>query len=110
MEWTLIGLFTVSALLLIISILKSFQSSKAEQKAIDMVHISVMKEINEMQNSIRSLGLEMEVISKEAGIQLSPSEIILMREVLDLYKRNYSFESIAKEKQVPVSKIKQLLA
>jgi hypothetical protein len=110
MEWTLAGLFAVSALLLIISISKSFQASKAEHKRIDMAHISVMKEINDIQESIRNIELEIEVVMKESGIQLSPEELAFLREVLDLYKRNYSIESIAEKKQVTENEIKQLLA
>lgn len=110
MEWTLAGLFGVSALLLIISISKSFQASKAEHKRIDMAHISVMKEINDMQEAIRNIELEIEVVMKETGVQLSTQELIFMREVLDLYKRNYSIESIAEKKQVAESEIESLLA
>ncbi|WP_391559209.1 hypothetical protein [Robertmurraya sp.] len=110
MEWTLASLFMVSVLLLIFSNFKSFQASKEERKAIEMVHISVKKEILEVKDSIRNLGLQIEVISKEAGIQLSSDEIVFVLEVLDLYKRNYSFKSIAKEKQVPESEILKVLA
>ena len=110
MELTLACLFGVSALLLIISLLKNFRASKAEHKGIDMVHISVMKEINDLQESIRNIELDMEVVMNEAGIQLTPKEKLFMREVLDLYKRSYSMESIAEKKQVPVEEIRQLLA
>jgi hypothetical protein len=110
MVWTLAGLFVISALLLVISFSKLFQASKDEKKRIDMVHIEVMKEINEMQDSIRNIELDLEVVMKEAGIQLSLNEVVFMREVLDLYRRNYSIESIATKKQVPESEISQLLA
>jgi hypothetical protein len=110
MGLTLAVLFGASALLLILSIIKNFQASKAEHKRIDMAHISVMKEINDMQESIRNIELDIEVIMQEAGIQLSSKELVFMREVLDLYKRNYSIESIAEKKQVSESKVQQLLA
>jgi hypothetical protein len=110
MEWTLTGLFVLSALLLIFSLIKTYRESKAEQKRIDMVHVSVMKDINDMQSSIRNLEIDMEVIGKEAGVPLSADEKILMREVLDLYKRSYSIESIAEMKNVTVAEIKEMLA
>jgi hypothetical protein len=110
MIWTLAVLFVISALLLVISFSKLFQASKEEKKRIDMVHIEVMKEFNEMQDSIRNIELDLEVVMKEAGIQLSLKEVVFMREVLDLYRRNYSIESIATKKQVPESEISQLLA
>lgn len=110
MGWTLAGLFAISALLLAFSMIKSFQASKAEHKRIDMAHISVMKEINEIQDSIRNIELDLEVMMKESGMQLSTSEMVFMREILDLFKRNYSIESIAAKKQVPESDIRQFLA
>jgi F420-0:gamma-glutamyl ligase len=110
MEWTLAGLFGVSALLLIVSISRNIKTSKAEHKRIDLAHIEVMKEINDIQESIRNIELEMEVVMKEAGVQLSYEKLVFMREILDLYKRNYSIESIAEKKQVTESEIRQLLA
>jgi hypothetical protein len=110
MEWTLAGLFAVSTLLLVISIVKTNQTAKVNHNEVDMVHISMMKEINTIQDSIRDLELDMEVVMKEAGIKLSPEEKLFMREVIDLYRRNYSIENIAEQKQVPVSEIEQLLA
>ncbi|WP_108669097.1 hypothetical protein [Peribacillus acanthi] len=110
MGWTLTGLFLISAVLLVISLSKSFQASKENQKEVDLVHISLMKEINTLQESIRNIELDQEVMMKEAGIQLSNEEILYMREILDLYKRNYSIESIAAKKQVSESEIARLLA
>ncbi|XJZ28930.1 hypothetical protein ACF5W4_09145 [Bacillota bacterium Lsc_1132] len=110
MGWTLAGLFGISAILLILSIIKSLQASKEEQKRIDLAHIALVKDINDLQESIRNIELNMEVIMKEAGIQLSPNEIQIRREVLDLYKRGYSIESIAEKKQVSESEISQMLA
>lgn len=110
MGLTLIFLFIISALLLLFSISKTYQASRAEQKRIDMAHISVMKEINDMQESIRNIELDIEIAIKEAGIQLSSKELLFMREILDLHKRNYSIESIAEKTKEPVSEIKQLLS
>lgn len=109
MEWTLFGLFLLSALLLVFSIVKTYRDSKLEKKQIDLVHVSMMKEINSIQDSIRDIELDIEVVTKEAGIQLSVEEKLFMREVIDLYRRNYSIESIAEMKEVPVTEIEQLL-
>ena len=110
MEWTLTGLFILSAILLIISLLQAKHAAKETKNQIDIVHISNLKEMQAIQESIRNLELDLEVIAKEAGIQLSKEELVFMREILDLYKRNYSFASIAENKQVPESEIKRLLA
>jgi hypothetical protein len=110
MEWTLFGLFLLSALLLVFSIVKTYRDSKLEKKQIDLVHVSMMKEINSIQDSIRDIELDIEVVTKEAGIQLSAEEKLFMREVIDLYRRNYSIESIAEMKEVTVTEIEQLLS
>ena len=109
MEWTLAGLFAISAFLLVFSLVKTYRDSKAQHKEIDLVHVSLMKEINSIQDSIRDIELDIEVVMKEAGIQLSPDEKLLMREVIDLYRRNYSIESIAEKKQVTENEIEELL-
>jgi hypothetical protein len=110
MEWTLVGLLGVAAILLVVSLYHTRHASKVNHREIDLVHISIMKEINSIQDSIRHIELDFEVITKEAGIHLSPEKKILLREVLDLYKRNYSIESIAEKKQLTVSEIEQILA
>ncbi|MDR7078179.1 hypothetical protein J2Y03_003229 [Neobacillus niacini] len=110
MEWTLAGLFVISALLLVFSLVKTYRDSKTQHKEIDLVHVSLMKEINSIQDSIRDIELDIEVVMKEAGIQLSADEKLLMREVIDLYRRNYSIESIAEKKQVTENEIEELLA
>jgi len=110
MVWTLVVLFAISAILLIISILKSNRVAKEEHNQIDMIHISTMKEINALQESIRNFEIDMEVVTKEAGISLTSEEKRFKREILDLYKRNYSIESIAKMKEVTENEIEQLLA
>jgi hypothetical protein len=109
MEWTLFGLFLLSALLLVFSIVKTYRDSKLEKKQIDLIHVSMMKEINSIQDSIRDIELDIEVVIKESGIQLSADEKLFMREVIDLYRRNYSIESIAEKKEVPETEIEQLL-
>ncbi|WP_053368549.1 hypothetical protein [Bacillus sp. FJAT-27245] len=110
MEWTLAGLFVLSALLLIVSILRSTHAAKAQHNQIDQIHISIMEEINALQSSIRNIELDQEVFMKEAGIRLSSEERIFMREVLDLYERKYSIDSIAEMKNVDSGTIQNMLA
>ena len=110
MIWTLAGLFGISVILLVISIYRTSQASKAEHKQIDLIHISTMKEINAIQDSIRNIELDIEVVMREAGVQLTSEDKVFIREVLDLANRNYSTESIADMKQVSVEKIEQMLA
>lgn len=110
MEWTLTGLFAISAVMLIVSILKSTRAAKVQHNQIDQIHISLMEEINALQKSIRNIELDQEVLIKEAGLQLTSEEKLFMREVLDLYDRKYSIESIAEMKKVTPSTIQNMLA
>lgn len=109
MQLTLAVLFVISAVLLFVSIGKTVQASNAERKEIDLVHMSLMNEINAIHESLRNLELDIEIVTKEAGIQLPAKEKLFMREVLDLYNRKYSVASIAEKKQVSESEIEQLL-
>jgi hypothetical protein len=110
MEWTLIGLIGISALLLIVSIAMNRKAEKQKHKEIDLVHVAVMKDIKDVHEQIRNIELDIEIVTKEAGIQLSPEEINLKREVLDLYKRKYSIQTIAEKKQVSETEVNELLA
>jgi hypothetical protein len=110
MEWTLIGLIGISALLLIVSIAMNRKAEKQKHREIDLVHVAVMKDIKDVQETIRNIELDIEIVTKEAGIQLSPEEINLKREVLDLYKRKYSIQTIAEKKQVSETEVNELLA
>lgn len=110
MGWTLILLIALSAVLLIVSNISNRKAEKQKHKEIDMVHVSVMKDINNVQDLIRKMELDIEIVTREAGIQLSSEEMIFKREVLDLYKRKYSIETIAEKMQVTVTEINQLIA
>ncbi|AJH77115.1 hypothetical protein [Heyndrickxia coagulans] len=110
MVWTLAILFAVSVVLLIISIFKTRNRAKEEQQELETVHLALMDEINHLKDGIQTLELEMEILEKEAGIQLSAFDKQFRLEVLDLYKRNYSIESIAEKKQVTQAEIEEILA
>lgn len=110
MEWALVILFATATLLLILSVIKTRQASKKELREIDMIHISMMEELKQLQKQIRDLELDKEIIAQEAGIQTSTEERVITREVLDLYKRGYSNESIAAKKQLTENEVESLLS
>jgi Holliday junction resolvasome RuvABC ATP-dependent DNA helicase subunit len=107
MEWALTTLFVVAALLFIFSYFKNKQASKAEQREIDTIYMSMMEEVNKLQGQIRFLELENEIISQKTGI--SSEERMVLRELLDLYKRNYTIEGIAGKLKLDQSEVKSLL-
>ena len=60
-----------------------------------------MEEVHQLQQQIRNIELDAEITAQEAGILAASSEQrILLRDVLDLHKRGYSFDSIAAKKQM----------
>ncbi|GKU83118.1 hypothetical protein [Niallia sp. NCCP-28] len=110
MEWTLAILLVAAVILLMMSFAKGRQAAKTEQREIDMIHLTVMDEVEQLQKQIRNLELDLEIIEKNAGIQLSSKDRVMMREILDLYKRNYSIESIAGQKKLPVAELENMLS
>ncbi|MCM3214250.1 hypothetical protein [Niallia taxi] len=110
MEWTLAILFGAALLLLIASTIRSRRTAKAEQREIDMIHLSVTEELTQLQTQVRNLELDIEIIEKETGVRLSSADRVKLREVLDLHRRKYSIESIAGQKKLPVEQVEKMLA
>jgi hypothetical protein len=111
MEWTIVILFAAAILLLILSFVKTKQSSKTVDQQIEELSYSFTNEIKQLQQQIRNLELDAEITAQEAGILPGTSkQRILLREVLDLYKRKYSFESIAQRTQLTPYEVEHLLA
>ena len=111
MEWTLAILFGIAILLLILSFLKTMQSSSKMEQHIDLLSFSFNDEVSQLQQKIRNIELDAEITAQEAGILAGSSkQRILLRDVLDLHKRGYSFESIATKKELTKNEIEHLLA
>lgn len=108
MGWALSALFIVAALLFVFSYYKSKQAAKAEQREIDTVYMSMMEEVNKLQGQIRSLELESEINAQRSG--MTKEELHLLREILDLYKRNYTLEGIAAKFDLEQHEVEQLIA
>ena len=106
MEWALAILLGAAIVLLILSFLKGKFEQSAEKKENDIFSISVMEEINQLQDQVRKIELDSEITAQESGISSITSEHrILVRELLDLYKRGYSLEGIAAEKELKEDQI-----
>ena len=110
MEWTIVILFAAALLLLILSFVKAKQSSKTVDQQIEELSYSFTNEIKELQQQIHNMELDAEITAQEAGILPGTSkQRLLLREVLDLYKRKYSFESIAQRTQLTTYEVEHLL-
>ena len=110
MEWAIALLFAAAVVLLILSFSKNNQQSKSFEKQLEETTFTYMEEINKLQEQIRNLELDSEIIAVQAGLLNGSGQRILHREILDLYKRGYSAESIALKKQLSVDEIEQLLS
>jgi isochorismate hydrolase len=108
MEWVLGLLFGTASLLLIFSFIQNKQSAKTEQQKLDTMYLGMMEEINKLQIQMKNIEIDGEITAQE--VDITPQERHLLREILDLYKRGYSMESIASKKQIDENEIQQLLA
>ncbi|HWJ79732.1 MAG TPA: hypothetical protein VNR61_16845 [Niallia sp.] len=110
MEWTLAVLFIASVILLIASLAKANKTSRAEQRERDVIHLSVMEEIADLQKQVRNLELDIEILEKEAGLQVALKDRKVLREVIDLYRRKYSLETIAAQKKLTQAEVEEMLS
>lgn len=108
MGWTLTGLFIVAVILLIFSMYKNKQASNIEQREIDTVYMAIMGELTKLQNEVRFLTIENEILSQKVG--LDNDEIQLQRKLLELYKKNFNVEIIAARLKLETSEVEKLLA
>jgi low affinity Fe/Cu permease len=111
MEWALVILFGVAAVLLILSYALTKKAKKAEQRELELYSISFMEEINKLQQQIRNLELDNEILKNQVGIDTTDTEQHeLLRDVLDLYKIGYSVSSIATEKNISEIEVQGMLS
>ncbi|KAB2338933.1 hypothetical protein F7731_00330 [Cytobacillus depressus] len=111
MGWALAILFGAAVVLLILSFYKSGQSSTRLEQQIDQLTFSLMEEVYQLQQQMKDLEIDAEITAKEGEASIVPFEKrVLLRELIDLHRRGYSFESIAAEKQMSTEEIEQLLA
>ncbi|MGE7184661.1 hypothetical protein ACQKKK_11895 [Peribacillus sp. NPDC006672] len=109
MEWALIILFGVAVLLFILSFIKK-DSVKVDSQ-LEQLAITFGDEMNVLQEKIRNIEIDAEITVQEAGIlAMSSEKRNLLREVLDLHKRGYSFESIALKTKQTENEIEGLLS
>jgi len=110
MGWAIAILFAAAIVLLIMSFRKSKDTSKALEQQIEEMSFTFMDEINKLQQQVRHVELDAEITVQEAGIDVgTTAHRLLLREILELNRRGYSFDSIATKKQMNVEEVTQLL-
>ncbi|MFO1443184.1 hypothetical protein KDN24_08140 [Bacillus sp. Bva_UNVM-123] len=111
MEWTLAILLSTAVVLLILSFIKTKQTSSILEKQIDQTSFSIMNEVHQLQKQIRNIELDAEISAHEAGIlSRTDEQRILVRDILDLHRRGYAIQSIAEKKELTVNEVESLLA
>jgi hypothetical protein len=111
MGWMLGILFGAAIVLLVLSFVQTKQSAAKLEQHIDQVSFSLMNEVNQLQQQIRNVEFDTEIIVHETGILAgSPEHRTMLKEMLDLNKRGYSFESIASEKQLTIQEVENFLS
>ena len=68
-----------------------------------------MNEIKKLQEQNRLLELDIEILAKNAELKLSPAKRKVLRNILDLHRRGYSVESIAKNTDLNEKEVINLL-
>jgi len=110
MGWALVILFGTAVVLLAISYKQTRKIAKDEQQ-IERVSLAFMDEVHQLQQQIRNLEMDTEIIAQETGIfNGSPEQRLLVREILDLHRRGYSLDSIASKTQLSKNEVKAILS
>lgn len=111
MGWAIAILFGTAVVLLILSFIKTTQTNSQLEQQIEHVSISVLNEVHELEKQLRNIQLDAEITAQQAGVAPAASEErTLLREMLDLYKRGYSIESIAGKTKLNPNEVEHLLA
>ena len=95
MEWALAILLAAAVVLLILSFYISSKTTQEQKRENEVLSATFIKEVNQLKEQISSIELDLEIIAHEAKINSSSEQRIVLREVIDLYRRKYSLKTIA---------------
>ncbi|MEG9295368.1 hypothetical protein V6B33_02815 [Mangrovibacillus sp. Mu-81] len=110
MGWIIAILFGTAVVLLIISFIKTTKSKSQLEQQLEHASISVMNEVHELEKQIRTIQLDAEITAQQSGAMESHSEErTMLRDMLDMYKRGYSIESIASKKKLSSNEVERML-
>ncbi|WP_235860383.1 hypothetical protein [Rossellomorea aquimaris] len=110
MGWIIAILFGTAVVLLIISLIKTTQQKSQLEQQVEHASISVLNEVQELEKQIRNMQLDAEITAQQSGaMETSSEERQMLRDMLDLYKRGYSVESIAAKSKLPKTEVERML-
>lgn len=110
MEWALTILLCAAILLLILSFSASRKASEKQERDNEMLTASIMGEVKQLQERLRDIEFDTQIIAEEAHLKSTSEQRLILREVLDLYNRKYSIESIASKTEMSEQEVERLLA
>lgn len=110
MAWTIILLISVAIILLIMSYVLSKQTFLKEQQESKALYAALMKELQQIKLQNRKIELDIEILAQEDAIKSTTEQRLLMREVLDLHRRQYSIETIAAKTGLNEKAIESMIA
>jgi hypothetical protein len=111
MGWVIAILFGTAVVLLILSFIKTTQTNSQLEQQIEHVSISVLNEVHELEKQLRNIQLDAEITAQQSGsLPAASDERVLLRDMLDLHKRGYSFESIAAKNKLTPNEVERMLA
>ncbi|ARK32688.1 hypothetical protein [Halalkalibacter krulwichiae] len=111
MEWALSILFGVAVALLVLSFVKAKKTQEIEKQEMEQLSISLMEEMQELQKQLHDLALDNEITAREAGVKsVATKQRAVLRQVIDLHRRGYSYEGIAAQTTASETEIRLMLA
>lgn len=111
MGWVIAVLFGAAVVLFVLSFIKAKKTDVSTDQQIDQLSFTLMDEIDQLKQQIRKLELDSEIAETEAGISAEEKERkSTLREMLEMHRRGYSFDSIGMKMKLTPNEVQQVLA
>lgn len=109
MEWALAILLAAAVVLLILSFYISSKTTQEQKRENEVLSATFIKEVNQLQEQISNVELDLEIIAHEVGLKSSSEQRSVLREVIDLHRRNYSLKTIAAKTNLSENEIEKMI-
>lgn len=105
-------LFAVAIILLLLSFRRTRQSHSQMEQNLEQMTLSFGREVNDLQDRIREVELDSVITAHQSNAwDLDSEDRIVLREMLDMNQRGYSYESISRKiKKFSPEQVEDLLS
>ncbi|UNL87184.1 hypothetical protein IE339_07425 [Priestia koreensis] len=105
-------LFAVAIILLLLSFRRTRQSHSQMEQNLEQMTLSFGREVNDLQDRIREVELDSAITAHQSNAWgLDSEDRIVLREMLDMNQRGYSYESISRKiKKFSPEQVEDLLS